>query len=62
MYLAVDIEGVIKIVQTKIPNSSVGPDTIIECINEVCEAVRIYCNREDIPARLKYALANIARS
>ena len=61
MYVVLNTQDVLDIVRAKLVSSAIASNTelILNCIDEVCEAVKIYCNIQNVPADLKYTIANM---
>ena len=62
MYVVLNNQDVLDIIRTKLTATDIGTNTelILNCIDEVCEAVKIYCNIQNVPADLKYTIANMS--
>ena len=58
--LPIDIDVVVQIIYSKVPSISTLEYLIKERIDEVCQCIKTYCNRDDIPACLKYVVANMS--
>lgn len=61
MYVVLNTQDVLDIVRAKLVSSTIADNTelILNCIDEVCEAVKIYCNIQNVPTDLKYTIANM---
>ena len=62
MYVVLNNQDVLDIIRTKLTATDISTNTelILNCIDEVCEAVKIYCNIQNVPADLKYTIANMS--
>ena len=62
MYVILNNQDVLAIIRTRLGSADVLQNTelVLSCIDEVCEAVKIYCNIRNVPADLKYTIANMA--
>ncbi|WP_042472816.1 head-tail connector protein [Bacillus ndiopicus] len=50
---------VFKITRSKIPIEQISDEKLLLKIEEVAQAIKIYCNRTDVPEDLKFVHANM---